>query len=98
MLIGRDKEKNMLLSVLRSDKSEFVAVFGRRRVGKTYLVQESFRNSFAFVHTGLSNEGMKKQLAEFRYSLEAAAHGRSFRFAKETCHAGFTFQVLGVQC
>ena len=57
MLIGRDKEKNMLLSVLRSDKSEFVAVFGRRRVGKTYLVQESFRNyttdpksNFTFAH------------------------------------------------
>ena len=71
----------MLLLALRLDKSEFVAVFGRRRVGKTYLVQESFRNTFAFVHTGLSNEGMKKQLAEFRYSLETAAHGRSFRFS-----------------
>ena len=77
MLIGRDKERNMLLSALRSDKSEFVAVFGRRHVGKTYLVQGTFRNSFAFVHTGLSNEGMRKQLAEFRYSLETALHGHS---------------------
>ena len=80
MLIGRDKEKNTLLSTLLSDKSEFVAVFGRRRVGKTYLVQETFRNSFAFVHTGLSKEGMKKQLAEFRYSLETASHGKPFSF------------------
>ena len=77
MLIGRDKERNMLLSALRSDKSEFVAVFGRRRVGKTYLVQGTFRNSFAFVHTGLSNEGMRKPLAEFRYLLETALHGHS---------------------
>ena len=80
MLVGRNKEKNTLLSTLRSDKSEFVAVFGRRRVGKTYLVQETFRNSFAFVHTGLSKEGMKKQLAEFRYSLETASHGKPFSF------------------
>ena len=35
MLVGREKETNMLLSAIRSDKSEFVAVFGRRRVGKT---------------------------------------------------------------
>ncbi len=76
MLIGRGKETKMLLSAMRSDKSEFVAVFGRRRVGKTYLMQETFKNSFAFMHTGLSNEGMKRQLAEFRYSLETASHGK----------------------
>lgn len=35
------KEEKMLLSAMRSGKSEFVAVFGRRRVGKTYLVQEA---------------------------------------------------------
>ncbi len=70
MLIGRDLERRRLLETMKSDKSEFVAVFGRRRIGKTFLVQETFGNSFSFVHTGLAREGMRKQLAEFRYSLE----------------------------
>ena len=42
MLIGRKKEREQLLSLLESDKSEFVAVYGRRRVGKTYLIREVF--------------------------------------------------------
>lgn len=69
MLIGRRREAEILASALQSDKSEFVAVFGRRRVGKTFLVQETFGNRFSFVHTGVAKGGMKKQLAEFRYSV-----------------------------
>ena len=81
MLVGREKERRRLLSALKSDKSEFIAVFGRRRIGKTYLVQETFGESFAFVHSGLAREGMRKQLSEFRYSLERVfgRRPRSFR-------------------
>lgn len=70
MLVGREFERKRLLETVKSDKSEFVAVFGRRRVGKTFLVQETFGNAFSFVHTGLAREGMRRQLSEFRYSLE----------------------------
>ena len=38
MLLGREKEQKRLLSLLESDESEFVAIYGRRRVGKMYLV------------------------------------------------------------
>ena len=48
MLIGRKKEQKTLKSLLKSDKSEFVAIYGRRRVGKTYLVRETFNYDFAF--------------------------------------------------
>ena len=41
-MLGREEEKRVLLSLLESDKSEFVAIYGRRRVGKTYLVREAF--------------------------------------------------------
>ena len=53
MLVGREQEKQELLDLLESEQSEFVAVYGRRRVGKTYLVRETFRNHFAFQHTGI---------------------------------------------
>ena len=41
-MIGREKEKKVLLDAFSSDYSEFVAVYGRRRVGKTFLIRESF--------------------------------------------------------
>ena len=47
-MFGREEEKRVLLSLLESDKSEFAAVYGRRRVGKTYLVRETFNYNFAF--------------------------------------------------
>ena len=52
-----------------SEKSEFVAVFGRRRVGKTFLIRETFKNRFCFYHTGLANAGMTRQLTEFKKTL-----------------------------
>ena len=60
MLIGRRRETEILVSALKSDKSEFVAVFGRRRVGKTFLVQEAFGNRFSVGHTGVAKGGMRK--------------------------------------
>ncbi|MCF8248169.1 MAG: ATPase [Saprospiraceae bacterium] len=68
-LIGREKEVRMLQENLNSQKSEFVAVFGRRRVGKTYLIREAFNNDFSFYLTGIANVGMKRQLAEFHARL-----------------------------
>lgn len=57
MLIGRKKEQKRLLMAVASEKSEFVAVFGRRRVGKTFLIRETFKDRFCFYHTGLANAG-----------------------------------------
>jgi AAA+ ATPase superfamily predicted ATPase len=51
-MIGRTKEQERLLTCYRSDKSEFVVVYGRRRVGKTYLIRETFNNDFFFSFTG----------------------------------------------
>lgn len=55
MLIVREKEQKRLLMAEESDRSEFVAVFGRRRVGKTFLIRETFKDRFCFYHTGLAN-------------------------------------------
>ena len=68
-MFGRENEKQTLLSLLDSDKSEFVAVYGRRRVGKTFLVRETFNYNFAFQHTGLQDANINEQLEEFANSL-----------------------------
>ena len=69
-MIGRKKEQMSLLSAEQSEQSEFVAVYGRRRVGKTFLVRETFAGRLAFSHSGVENVGMTEQLRAFRSSLK----------------------------
>jgi len=68
-MIGRMKERDVLLQAAASDYSEFVAVYGRRRVGKTFLVRETFDYRFTFQHSGVKKGGKSVQLARFRKSL-----------------------------
>ena len=62
MIIGRQKEIDTLKSCLESDKSEFVAIYGRRRVGKTFLVKELFEEQFTFYSTGILKGNSSAQL------------------------------------
>ena len=74
-MIGRKKEIDELNRLYNSNKAELVAVFGRRRVGKTYLINHFFKNDFVFKHTGLSPEDdtenlqLNRQLMQFYTSL-----------------------------
>ena len=68
-MIGRKKEQIILRNCLESPRAEFVVVYGRRRVGKTFLIKEYFNNSFAFYATGISNAKTKEQLKIFNGSL-----------------------------
>ena len=56
-MIGRRFERERLLEKYKSGQPEFVVVYGRRRVGKTFLVRETFGDKFAFQHTGHSLVG-----------------------------------------
>ena len=69
MLTGRKEEQIKLLNAMESDESEFIAVYGRRRVGKTFLVRETFGYKFTFSHTGLAKKCTREQLANFQSSL-----------------------------
>jgi AAA+ ATPase superfamily predicted ATPase len=68
-LIGRKEELQKLRSHLTSRKSEFVAVYGRRRVGKTFLIRKAYENRFSFQLTGLANANMRQQLSQFHAAL-----------------------------
>ena len=70
MLIGRKKEKQVLTNALQEEYSQFIAVYGRRRVGKTFLIRESFNYQFCFQYTGAANISSRKQLARFRMALK----------------------------
>lgn len=69
-MIGRDLEQQLLHDAYSSTQSEFVAVYGRRRVGKTYLVRETLGAKFTFSHAGLANADRKSQLAAWCDSLK----------------------------
>ena len=69
-MIGRIAETEELNRLSESNESEFVAVYGRRRVGKTYLVRETFDGRFSFLHTGLPNATKRQQLSHFFKSLK----------------------------
>lgn len=58
MIVGREKEQRELLSLLEKEESQFCAVYGRRRVGKTYLIRETFNYQFCFQHTGVASSAV----------------------------------------
>ena len=68
-MVGRKDECRRLLAAKNSEYSEFVAVYGRRRVGKTFLVRETFGYSFTFQHSGVANGTLAEQLHEFRSAV-----------------------------
>lgn len=71
-MIGREREQKVLSEAYTSTNPEFVAVYGRRRVGKTYLVRETFSNRLTFQHSGLANSSMPDQLAAWVDSIGEA--------------------------
>lgn len=72
MIIGRENEQRELLGLMDKDDAQFCAVYGRRRVGKTYLIRETFNYQFCFQHTGVARGTLRQQLTAFRNSLLAA--------------------------
>ena len=75
-VIGRKSEIRELENLYRSDRPEFVAIYGRRRVGKTFLIKQALKGRITFQHTGVSpvdqekgKSRMKIQLESFHYSL-----------------------------
>lgn len=64
-IIGRNSEKVLMKSLLNSPKSEFLAVYGRRRIGKTYLIKNVYVENIAFEFTGTQNATLNNQLFKF---------------------------------
>ena len=74
-IIGRKQEKEELMNIYHRKQAQLVAVYGRRRVGKTYLIRELFKEQFVFYHTGVSplelqaTNQLEAQLTAFNSSL-----------------------------
>ncbi|MBQ4406878.1 MAG: ATP-binding protein [Bacteroidales bacterium] len=68
-LIGRKSQTAELDEIMKSDAPEFVVIFGRRRIGKTYLINQYYDDKFTFKHTGLASKDKNEQLKNFGESL-----------------------------
>ncbi|MCL2327189.1 MAG: ATP-binding protein [Bacteroidetes bacterium] len=69
-IVGRKKEIEILQRILESDEPEFVAVYGRRRVGKTFLIKQFFKNKFTFYFSGSESSTMQTQLENFKNAFQ----------------------------
>ncbi|MBR3312506.1 MAG: AAA family ATPase [Atopobiaceae bacterium] len=69
-IVGRKDELSKLATILQSGRPEFVVLYGRRRVGKTYLINEYFSGVFSFAATGLAKGNIRAQLGVFDDKLQ----------------------------
>jgi hypothetical protein len=68
-IIGRKEEIRILAEKYASNQSEFVAVYGRRRVGKTFLIRQVFDRKFTLQLTGVANANLQIQLEAFNRAI-----------------------------
>jgi uncharacterized protein len=75
-LVGRQAEKELLLSALQSKEAELIAVYGRRRVGKTFLIRQVFGERIVLDISGIHNGSMQQQLENFNLILKKSIRKR----------------------
>ena len=68
-IIGRERECDVLAGCIESKRPEFLIVYGRRRIGKTFLIREFFNGRFSFYSTGIPDGKTRNQLKAFNESL-----------------------------
>ena len=81
-IIGRSVEQEILRQRIESKSPELIAIYGRRRIGKTFLVRQYFNDTFHFYSTGIYQGTKKEQLGEFNRQLEYYS-GRKWKLAKD---------------
>lgn len=74
ILIGRKKEQKILMKALNSREAEMVAVIGRRRVGKTFLIESVYEKYIKFKVSGIQDAPTDEQLQNFVYQLDKTAN------------------------
>jgi len=79
-LVGRTEEKKILENALSNAGAELIAMYGRRRVGKTFLIKSVFEKQLAFEFSGVHNANKKEQLEGFSIALQKAM-GSSLKLA-----------------
>lgn len=72
-IIGRHRELKELQWAMESQRSELIILYGRRRIGKTFLVRSFFKDHYTFHYVGAHKKPLATQLANFREALMRAS-------------------------
>jgi len=91
-LVGRQQELAILQKAFQSNEPEMVAVIGRRRVGKTFLVRSAYTQQMDFEMTGIQNGSTREQLQHFTSRLNY--HARPILPFKMPQNSQEAFQML----
>ena len=70
LIVAREQEQLIFNQLLTEPTAQFLAVYGRRRVGKTFLIREFFENRFAFMHTAVSPMELKEKDKKLLYRIQ----------------------------
>ena len=81
-VIGRTAEMKALKSYLDSGRSEFVALYGRRRVGKTFLIRMAAEDKFSFYVTGVHGATKAEQLTAFAIAIQKCSGSERLNIQK----------------
>jgi uncharacterized protein len=90
-LIGREYETAKLDNILASSKPEFLAVYGRRRVGKTFLIRQHLKNNIVFDFTGKKDGLLNEQLENFFDEYLKRATGKKEKQAPTSWQEAFKY-------
>lgn len=71
-IIGRKVEQNLLKTIIQSGDAELLAIYGRRRIGKTYLIRNAYSNQLIFEFSGVHNATLNQQLKIFSNTFSKA--------------------------
>ncbi|MDX1907392.1 MAG: ATP-binding protein [Bacteroidia bacterium] len=88
-MIGRTQEKQLLLEALETPRAEFIAVYGRRRIGKTFLIKNVYDKHIAFEFTGTQHASLKNQLFKFSEKIKTHFKGAQAEPSPSTWYEAF---------
>ncbi|MEY4903426.1 MAG: hypothetical protein RLZZ292_1241 [Bacteroidota bacterium] len=90
-LIGREQEKAKLDKILLSNQAEFLALYGRRRVGKTFLIRQYLKNHIVFEISGTKDGSKTQQLNNFFGEYLQRTEGKAATQTPKTWHIAFHY-------
>jgi uncharacterized protein len=93
-IIGRDLEKAKLDELLQSNEPEFLALYGRRRVGKTFLIRQYLKNQIVFDLSGSKDGGTQEQLHNFFTEYLLRTDGKAERKAPSSWQEAFFYLAI----
>ena len=95
--IGREKEQGILTAALDSGEAEMVAVIGRRRVGKTFLVKTAYAQHLDFEVTGVQNASLSEQLQNFAFRINTTFYEGKAKLRPRNWLDAFQMLILALE-